>query len=81
MAYITLILYYHASMLNTVDPLHIMSTLVATRCDIKEVRVYCTLHANAHKMINLMTPKSDSKWCETRPISLTIASFLGRLAA
>jgi len=28
---------------------------------------YLTLHTNAHKMINSMAPKSDSKRCKTRP--------------
>jgi hypothetical protein len=37
---------------------------------------YPTMHTNAHKMVNSMAPKSDSKWCETNPIQPITTSGL-----
>ena len=37
---------------------------------------YPTLHTNAYKIVDSMTPKCDSKWCETWPIRPITASNL-----
>jgi hypothetical protein len=43
-------------------------------CTISLIRAskHLIVHTNAHKMINLMAPKSDRKWCEHLPFGQSL---------